>query len=51
MERKGWGRRRKKAGKWEWGSNRIVVAKQKGSFGRQKGRKYAVKTMYDKMGI
>ena len=30
MERKGWGRRRKKAGKWEWGSNKIVVAKQKG---------------------
>ena len=30
MERKGWGRRRKKAGKWVWGSNRIVVAKQKG---------------------
>jgi hypothetical protein len=30
MERKGWGRRRKKAGKWEWSSNRIVVAKQKG---------------------
>ena len=29
MERKGWGRRRKKVGKWEWGSNRIVVAKQK----------------------
>ena len=29
MEGKGWGRRRKKAGKWEWGSNRIVAAKQK----------------------
>ena len=51
MERKGWGRRRKKVGKWEWGSNRIVVQNKRGSFGRQKGRKYAVKTMYDKMGI
>jgi hypothetical protein len=30
MERKGWGRRRKKAEKWVWGSNRIVVAKPKG---------------------
>lgn len=29
----------------------LLLQNQRGSFGRQKGRKYAVKTMYDKMGI
>ena len=29
----------------------LLLQNKRGSFGRQKGRKYAVKTMYDKMGI
>lgn len=51
MERKGWGRRRKKAENGYGAATELLLQNQRGSFGRQKGRKYAVKTMYDKMGI
>ena len=51
MERKGWGRRRKKQENGNGAATELLLQNKRGSFGRQKGRKYAVKTMYDKMGI
>lgn len=51
MERKGWGRRRKKQENGNGTATELLLQNKRGSFGRQKGRKYAAKTMYDKMGI
>lgn len=51
MERKGWGGIEKKQKNGYGAATELLLQNQRGSFGRQKGRKYAVKTMYDKMGI
>lgn len=51
MEEKGWGGVEKKQENGNGAATELLLQNKRGSFGRQKGRKYAVKTMYDKMGI
>ena len=51
MDRKGWGSVEKKQENGNGAATELLLQNKRGSVGRQKGRKYAVKTMYDKMGI
>jgi hypothetical protein len=48
---KGGGGVEKKQENGNGAATELLLQNKRGSFGRQKGRKYAVKTMYDKMGI
>ncbi|MBF1459514.1 hypothetical protein [Prevotella pallens] len=48
---KGGGGVEKKQENGNGAATELLLQNKRGSFGRQKGRKCAVKTMYDKMGI
>lgn len=48
---KGGGGVEKKQENGNGAATELLLQNKRGSFGRQKGRKYAVKTMYDKIGI